>query len=217
MNGEFWHSTVEYRASIPPAFQRSSEILGSRLKMPLGRAVSSLQATRVPDLPQPVVTALTRCRHRCDQKPLHGRPAQPRAGRWSAARLLRKMGNVRWHRGYLRQGQAGSAAHTVEPPGETGRHLPGSMLAEHRARGVECLAVNLEGVPGLARQPWARLEQVPHDVRRDDHDRGVLQRDGPHVRGLMAVHPRLPAELAGMNRRDLAHLTIPDHLERDGT
>ena len=92
---------------------------------------------------------------------------------------------------------------------EMSRRLPGSMLAEHRARGVERLAVDLEGVPRLARQPGARLEQVPHDVRRDDHHRGVLQRDGPHVRGLMAVHPRLPAELAGLNRRNLAHLTDP--------
>ena len=43
------------------------------------------------------------------------------------------------------------------------------MLAEHRARGVERLAVNLESAPRLARQPGARLEQVPHDVRRNDH------------------------------------------------
>ena len=91
------------------------------------------------------------------------------------------------------------------------------MLAEHRARGLERLAVNFEGLPRLARQPRARLEQVPHDVRRDDHHRGVLQRDGPHVGGLMAVHARLPAELAGMNRRDLADLMILDHLQRDGT
>ena len=55
----------------------------------------------------------------------------------------------------------------------------------------------------------ARLEQVPHDVRRNDDHRGVLQRDGPHVGGLMAVHSRLPAELAGMNRSDLAHLIDP--------
>ena len=91
------------------------------------------------------------------------------------------------------------------------------MLAEDGARGVECLAVNFEGVPRLARQPGARLEQVPHDVRRDDHDRRVLQRDSPQVCGLMAVHSRLPAELAGMNRRNLGHLMIPDDLERDGT
>ena len=95
------------------------------------------------------------------------------------------------------------------------RRLPGSMLAEPRARGVERLAVNVESAPRLARQPGARLEQVPHDVRRNDDHRGVLQRDGPQVGGLMAVHSRLPAELARMNRSNLAHLMIPDHLERD--
>ena len=83
------------------------------------------------------------------------------------------------------------------------------MWAAHRARGLERLAVDLEGMPRIARQPRARLEQVAHDVRRDDHHDSVLEGDGPHVGGLMAVHSRFAAELASLNRRDLAHVTDP--------
>ena len=53
------------------------------------------------------------------------------------------------------------------------------MLAADGARGLERLAVDLEGVPRIARQPRARLKQVPDDVRRDDHHDSVLQGDGP--------------------------------------
>ena len=57
---------------------------------------------------------------------------------------------------------------------------------------------------------------MSHHVWRDQHGHGVLQGDGAHVRSLMAVHPRFPTEFARLNRRDLARLTVLDHLQRDG-
>ena len=44
----------------------------------------------------------------------------------------------------------------------------------------------------------------------------ILDRDGAHVRRLMAVHPGLTAELASPNRGDLAHVSTLDHLQRHG-
>ena len=74
----FRHSTVEDWASLPPAFQRTSEIL-VRLEDALWVAVILLLPTaRLADVPQPVVTALTRCRHqRDDQERMGGRQSSP--------------------------------------------------------------------------------------------------------------------------------------------
>ncbi len=55
--------------------------------------------------------------------------------------------------------------------------------------------MDLERMPGIPRQPRARLEEVPDRVGCDEHDFGILERDRPHVRDLMAVHPRFSTEL----------------------
>ena len=84
------------------------------------------------------------------------------------------------------------------------------------ARGQQRLAVHIQHVSGIARQARTRLEEMPHDVGCDHHHRRILERDGTHLGGLVAVHPGLTAELAGLNRRDLVDFVVLDHLQRDG-
>ena len=59
--------------------------------------------------------------------------------------------------------------------------------------------MDLQRVAGFTRQPRAGLEQVAHGVGRDQHHFSVLERYSAHVGGLMAVHARIAAELAGAN------------------
>ncbi len=75
--------------------------------------------------------------------------------------------------------------------------------------------MHFERVAGVAGEPRAGFEQVSDRVRRDQHNLGILQGDGPHVSRLMAVHAGVPAKLTGLDRRNLAGVAICDDLQRD--
>ena len=105
----------------------------------------------------------------------------------------------------------------INCPSWPGGAIASLALTTRRTCGLQRLAVNLEAVSRLAREPWAGLEQMPHHIRCDERHHSVLQRDGPHVRSLVAVHSCFSAEFAGANPRDFTYLAITDHLQRDLT